>query len=90
MLSKMGTPGWAKRHTICTATAIAAGAVFVVVVGMRLRAAAHDAAVKTGLGLGADDQIIGFLYLGSPAAPHEAHPRPGLDRVVSQWPPTAG
>ena len=45
--------------------------------------------VKEGLGLGADDRIIGFLYLGSYAADHEAPPRPGLDGVVSEWPPAA-
>jgi nitroreductase len=49
---------------------------------------AYDAAVKTGLGLGGDDQIIGFVYLGSLAARHEAPSRPGVDDVVVPWPPT--
>ena len=48
---------------------------------------AYDGVVKEGLGLGMDDRIIGFLYLGSYAAGHEAPPRPGLDGVVSEWPP---
>ena len=48
---------------------------------------AYDPTVKAGLGLGADDQIVGFLYLGSQAAAHDAPPKPRLDRVVSQWPP---
>lgn len=48
---------------------------------------AYDATVKAGLGLGADDRIIGFLYLGSYTASHGAPPRQGLDGVVSEWPP---
>ena len=50
---------------------------------------AYDGIVKEGLGLGADDRILGFLYLGSYTAGHEAPPRPGLDGVVSEWPPAS-
>ena len=50
---------------------------------------AYDAGVKAGLGLGEDDRLIGFLYLGSYAADHEAPPRGGVDGVVSEWPPPA-
>ena len=50
---------------------------------------AYDDAVKAGLGLAPDDQIIGFLYLGSPAVPHEVPPRRKLEGVVSQWPPAS-
>ena len=49
---------------------------------------AYDPGVKAGLGLADDDRILGFLYLGSYAADHEAlPPRPGLDGVVGEWPP---
>lgn len=48
---------------------------------------AYDATVKAELGLAPADRIIGFLYLGSPAAPHEMPPRAGLDGLVAQWPP---
>jgi nitroreductase len=48
---------------------------------------AYDAGVREGLGLGPDDRIIGFLYLGSPAAGHEAPPRAGLEGIVRDWPP---
>jgi nitroreductase len=48
---------------------------------------AYDAAVKDALGLGPDDRVIGFLYLGSYAAGHEAPPRPGLDGLAVEWPP---
>ncbi len=47
---------------------------------------AYDAVVKEELGLGGDDRILGFLYLGSLAAAHEGPPRPGLDGMVRDWP----
>jgi nitroreductase len=47
---------------------------------------AHDPGVKAGLGLAAEDEIIGFLYLGSYAADHPAPARPGLEGVVVAWP----
>ena len=47
---------------------------------------AYDATVKAELGLGETDRIIGFLYLGSAAAPHEAPPRAALDGLVAPWP----
>jgi nitroreductase len=47
---------------------------------------AHDAGVKAGLGLAAEDEIIGFLYLGSYAVDHPAPARPGLEGVVAAWP----
>ncbi len=50
---------------------------------------AYDGIIKESLGLGADDRIIGFLYLGSYSADHEAQPRPGLAGIVSEWPPAA-
>jgi nitroreductase len=51
---------------------------------------AYDAGVRDGLGLGTDDQILGFLYLGSYAADHSAPPRVALDAVVLDWPPDPG
>jgi nitroreductase len=47
---------------------------------------AHDAGVREGLGLGPDDQVLGFLYLGTPVAEHAPPPRPALDGVVADWP----
>ena len=46
---------------------------------------AHDPAVRDGMGLGPDDQILGFLLIGSPAVPHGATERPPVDDVVVQW-----
>ncbi len=50
-------------------------------------APAYDEAVKTALGLGADDAIVGFLYLGTEvAASGPAPPREWRD-LVRRWVP---
>ena len=46
---------------------------------------AHDPAVHDGMGLAPDDQIVGFLLIGSPAVPHGAAERPPVDDVVVEW-----
>ena len=47
---------------------------------------AYDPVVKDGLGLGADEHIVGILYLGSPAAVLEAGAaRPALESLVTSW-----
>jgi len=45
--------------------------------------------IKAGLGVGPDDHVIGFLYIGSLGAPQEPSPRPDLADIVSEWPPAA-
>lgn len=47
---------------------------------------AYDEGVKAGLGLGPDDRVLGFLYIGSYAAEHAPPPRPSLDGVAVEWP----
>ena len=47
---------------------------------------AYDPAIKQGLGLAAEDQIIGFVYIGSYGAAQEPSPRPALDEVTRPWP----
>lgn len=49
---------------------------------------AYDATVKAEFGLAEADRILGFLYLGSPAAPHEVPPRPSFAHLVAEWPPS--
>ncbi len=47
---------------------------------------AYDPAIKQGLGLAAEDQIIGFVYIGSYGTAQEPSPRPALDEVTRPWP----
>lgn len=44
--------------------------------------AAHDADVKQALNVAPDDEILGFILLGTPAATANERPRPSLDDVV--------
>ena len=48
---------------------------------------AYDETVKAALGYGPDDQIVGFVYIGSAAEPPTERPRPALSDVVSEWTP---
>ena len=47
---------------------------------------AYDPIIKAGLGLAAEDQIVGFVYVGSYGAAQEPPPRPALDEVAREWP----
>ena len=51
----------------------------------RTGAAAYDNAVKRALGLRADDAIVGFLYLGTPASAAAALPMPDVAAHVTYW-----
>ena len=46
---------------------------------------AHDPAVRAGMGLGPDDAIVGFLFVGSSAVPHGTTERPSVDDVAVEW-----
>ncbi len=46
---------------------------------------AYDSGVKTALGLSEDDEILGFLYLGTNAGGSAPHPRPLARDQVSVW-----
>ena len=50
--------------------------------------AAYDRRILQAFGLGDDDAIVGFLYLGTPMEGRELPPHePSLDGVVSEWQP---
>jgi len=50
--------------------------------------AAYDRRILRAFGLGDDDAIVGFLYLGTPVEGRELPPHePSLDGVVSEWQP---
>lgn len=46
---------------------------------------AHHPVVKTGLGLGQDDEMIGFLYVGTPQEPLQPKRRPDPMSAVAEW-----
>jgi len=46
---------------------------------------AYDPGVKEALGLRGDDELVAFLYVGTPTVPAPTAPRPALDEVVSAW-----
>ncbi|HET6469169.1 MAG TPA: nitroreductase [Geminicoccaceae bacterium] len=46
---------------------------------------AYNDTIRRGLGLGTDDAILGFLYIGSQAVPQAPSPRPELAEIVREW-----
>jgi nitroreductase len=46
---------------------------------------AYDADAKAALGLDPEENIAGFIYIGSATEPPQERPRPGLADVVSYW-----
>jgi nitroreductase len=46
---------------------------------------AYMPAIKAGLGIPAEDHVLGFLYIGSLAVPQEPSERPDLADIVREW-----
>ena len=69
----------AAQTIILAAPALGYGAVW------KTGAPAYDAFVKTSLGLDAEDQIIGFLYIGTRAGGSSPIPRPQAIDFVTTW-----
>ena len=46
---------------------------------------ARDAGVKAAFGLADKDEIVGFVYLGTPTGPVPDKARPDPDEYVSEW-----
>jgi nitroreductase len=47
---------------------------------------AYNKAVGTALGLGDNERIAGFIYIGTPAERPEERERPALADIVTRWP----
>ena len=47
--------------------------------------ATYAESMKAGLGLAPTDDIVGFLYVGTPASPQQDSPRPKMSDVTSEW-----
>lgn len=55
----------------------------------RTGASAYDDRVKAALGLGGQDAVVGFLYLGTPTdRARKARHEPSLDGLVEHWRPS--
>ncbi|MGH9281854.1 MAG: nitroreductase family protein [Acidimicrobiales bacterium] len=73
----------AAQNGLLAATALGYGSMW------RTGDPARDPRVKAALGLGEDDDVVGFLYLGTPAEGSAKLPRrPDLDGLVARWEPT--
>jgi nitroreductase len=46
---------------------------------------AYSETIRRGLGLGTDDAIMGFLYVGSYGAAQPPSPRPDLAEIAREW-----
>jgi len=47
--------------------------------------AAYDEAVKAALGIGSDDLIVGFIYVGIDTGGPPPRPRPAVQEFVHRW-----
>jgi len=70
----------AAQNALIAATALGYGSMW------RTGDVAYDPAVKSALGLGADDAVVGFVYLGTPAMAAAKPPRrPDMTGLVAYW-----
>jgi nitroreductase len=80
-LERLAATAAAVQNLLLAATALGYGAMW------RTGAAARDQHVKTALGFAGDDDIIGFVYLGTiPADPKPSPARRELDGLARTWP----
>jgi nitroreductase len=49
----------------------------------------YDADVLKGFGIGENENVAGFIYIGTPAAAPEERDRPDLAQIVTHWRPGA-
>ncbi|MDH0749250.1 nitroreductase family protein [Pseudomonas sp. GD03842] len=73
------TAGCAAHGVLLAAYAMGIGAVW------RTGELAYSPHVAKGLGLTADEEVVGFLYLGTPQNPPREASKPELSAFVSAW-----
>ncbi|MDR3531751.1 MAG: nitroreductase [Rhodopila sp.] len=78
-IEQIASASAAAQTIMLAAPALGYGAVW------KTGAPAYDPAVKTALGLAADDDIIGFLYIGTQAGGSSPIPRPDAKDFVTTW-----
>lgn len=72
--------GAAVQNMLNAAYAMGLGAMW------RTGAPAYDSHVKAGLGLGPAEQVVGFLYLGTPSVTQKPPPDINTDDYFELWP----
>jgi nitroreductase len=78
-IEQIASAAAAAQTIMLAAPALGYGAVW------KTGAPAYDATVKTALGLSPDDDIIGFLYLGTRVGGPSPIPRPEAKNYVTTW-----
>jgi nitroreductase len=78
-IEQIASASAAAQTIMLAAPALGYGAVW------KTGAAAYDPAVKAALGLTADDDIVGFLYIGTKAGGPSPIPRPEAKDFVTTW-----
>ena len=79
IVEQMVSAGCAAHALILAAFAQGLGAFW------RTGEAAYDEAVKAALGIGADDLIVGFIYVGTDAGGPPSRPRPVTRDFTEHW-----
>lgn len=79
VIEQIASASAAAQTIMLAAPALGYGAVW------KTGAPAYDPAVKTALGLTEDDNIIGFLYIGTRAGGSSPIPRPDARDFVTTW-----
>ena len=46
---------------------------------------AYDTEAKAAMSIGAEEQVAGFIFIGTASAPLEDRPRPDVDTLVTAW-----
>ena len=78
-IEQIASASAAAQTIMLAAPALGYGAVW------KTGAPAYDPTVKTALGLAAEDDIIGFLYIGTRAGGSSPFPRPDAKDFVTNW-----
>jgi nitroreductase len=78
-IEQIASAAAAAQTIMLAAPALGYGAVW------KTGAPAYDSSVKTALGLNADDDIIGFLYIGTRVGGPSPLPRPDAKEFVTTW-----
>ncbi|HBK06062.1 MAG TPA: nitroreductase [Acetobacteraceae bacterium] len=78
-IEQVASAAAAAQTIMLAAPALGYGAVW------KTGAPAYDPAVKAALGLNAEDDIIGFLYIGTRAGGSAPFPRPEAKDFVTHW-----